>query len=851
MAEWSKAAVLKTAVAKATGGSNPFPSAEPVSIFAMFGRNKNKRRFKRRREEPEPRQKKAPSRIRRYIRILKWMAVLLFVGWLGMQYHFRSLDRVIEAKFDQPRKWDLPSRVFSDAEYIYPGSDVKLRGILAKLDRLGYRNTGAAISGPGDYAADDSRIDVYLHDFDYPGEQFKGYPVRLSLAGGVVTGVTRLDDKSDQDLARLEPEEITAIFNEAMEDRTVIKLSDAPKTLIEAILTIEDERFFKHGGIDPIGIMRAMVVNAVHMRVVQGGSTLTQQLVKNFFLYPKRSFTRKVNEMLIAWRIEKYHSKQEILEAYLNEIYLGQRGASSVSGVEEASRLYFAKNVGQLTLAESALLAGMIRSPSEYNPITKPDKAKARRDFVLKKMLEKGLITKDECAQALAEKIVTPKTKVRVSTAPYFIDFVKRQLSDLYPQQVLQSEGMRIFTTLDMASQLLAERAVVEEMAALEKTGAALLPKDHADPLQACLIAIQPSTGYVRALVGGRDYASSQFDRCTQAMRQPGSTFKPFVYLTALDPRRSAKPFTVASVVDDTSFEVESGGKMWSPKNYEKTEMGPVTLATALEHSLNIATARLAIDAGLDNVVATARDAGITSPLTAVPSMSLGTFEVTPMEMASAYTIFPNGGIRAQPLAIMNVATKDGEIVEKKALVMKRAFDAAPVFITTTIMKGVLDRGTGAGARTMGFTAIAAGKTGTTSNYRDAWFAGFTPAMLALAWVGYDDNSEIKMTGARAALPLWTRFMKGAVPAGNGDFAGPGGVVLVKIDERTGGLPSDSCPGGVTEAFIEGTEPTRTCEEIKLMPSSTPDAAPQPAPAAEAPRAPQRQSPPPAPHGDF
>ena len=776
----------------------------------MFGKKKSKKRFSRRSET----EKRRPSSIRRFARLLKWAALIFFVAWLGMQYHFRTLDRVIQAKFDQPRKWDLPSRVYSDAEYIYPGFEVNPIGLSAKLDRLRYRNTGEAIAGPGDYSTSGSTIDIYLHDFEYPGESFKGFPVRLSIEGGSVGRILRLDNGEETELVRLEPEEITAIFNEAMEDRTVVALADVPRHLIDAILVVEDERFFEHGGVDPFGILRAMIVNITHLRVVQGGSTLTQQLVKNFFLYPKRSFVRKMNEMLIAWRIEKAHTKEEILEAYLNEIYLGQRGASSVSGVEEASRLYFAKSAGQLTVGEAALLAGLIRSPSEYNPIAKPDNAKARRDLVLKKMLDKDVITKEQYAGALAERIVTPKSKLKVATAPYFVDFVKRQLADLYPQEVLQTEGMRIFTSLDMSAQLSAERAVSEEMAALEKNYAAALPKDRTQPLQACLVALQPSTGYVRALVGGRDYASSQFDRCTQAMRQPGSTFKPFVYLTALDPRRSNKAFTPATIVDDVSFEVESGGKKWSPKNYDKRDHGPVTVVTALEHSYNIAASRVALDAGLENVVKTARDAGIESPLNPVPSMALGSFEVTPMEMASAYTIFPNGGIRAQPLAIINVATKEGAIVEKKALQMKRAFDAAPVYITTTTMKGVMDRGTGAGARSMGFQATAAGKTGTTSNYRDAWFAGFTPTLLALAWVGYDDNAEINMSGGRAALPLWTRFMKEVQPSGGGDFAGPGGVVLIKIDPRTGGLPSSACPGGVTEAFIEGTEPTLTCENI-------------------------------------
>lgn len=740
------------------------------------------------------------------------MIMIAVIAFVALSYHMKRLDRIIEAKFDRPRKWDLPSRVYSDAEYIYPGRDIKTRGIITKLDRLGYRNQGDAITGPGDYSTGKGRIDIYLHDFDYPEGPFRGFPVRIALEGSSVTGITQIEGGKALDVVRLEPEEIAAIFNAAMEDRTVVGLGDVPRPLIEAIILIEDERFLKHGGIDPVGIARAAFANLAAMRIVQGGSTLTQQLVKNFFLYPKRSFVRKLNEMLIAYRIEKHHSKAEILEAYLNEIYLGQRGPSSVSGVEEASRLYFAKGVGQITLGEAALLAGMIRSPMEYNPITKPEKARARRGFVLRRMMDEGLISKGEYAEASAEKIVTPTLKVRVSTAPHFIDFVKRQLADLYPQDVLETEGLSIFTTLDMSSQVAAEKAVAEELSIIEKNNANILPKNH-EPLEGCLVAIQPSTGFVRALVGGRNYAASQFDRCTQAARQPGSTFKPFVYLTALDPRRSNKFFTPATIIDDKAFEVEAGGKMWRPNNYDKKEHGPVTVATALEQSMNIATARLALEAGLDNIVRTARDAGIKSPIEAVPSMALGAFEVAPLEMAAAYTIFPNGGIRAEPLAIINVVTKEGEVIQKKTLQMKRAFDAAPVYITTTIMKGVVDRGTGAGARKLGFTAPAAGKTGTTSNYRDAWFVGFTPNLLALAWVGYDDNAEIKMSGARAALPVWTRFMKEVWASGDGDFAGPSGVVLVKMDPQTGGLSDGSCQG-IEGAFIEGTEPTDTCSKI-------------------------------------
>lgn len=780
------------------------------------------RRMLKTRKKEEPPKKGLKTRLRLFWRVVKVLAVLLLAGWLLLAYHMRSLDREIEAKFDRPRKWDLPSRVYSDATYLYPGSDIAALGIMAKLDRLGYRNIGDKLTGPGDYAASPGRLDIWLHDFAYPDDVVKGYPLRLNLEGTVIGQMLRLDNNDHEELAKLEPEEVASIFNDKMEDRTIVTLKEVPEALVAAIVLIEDERFLKHRGIDPAGILRAMLVNLRAMRVVQGGSTLTQQLVKNFFLYPQRSFVRKLNEMLIAWRIEKHHTKAEILEAYLNEIYLGQRGATSVSGVEEASRLYFGKDVRQLSIGESALLAGMIRSPSLYNPIKHPDTAKERRDFVLGRMLEESAITKEQYVAARAEKIVTTNAAARVATAPYFIDFVKRQLAEFYPHEVLQTEGLRIFTTLDMTQQLDAERAVAEELVRVEKDNASVLPKEHEGPLESCLIAMQPSTGYLRALVGGRSYGVSQFDHCTQAQRQPGSTFKPFVYLTALDPRRSSVAFTPATIVEDSPFEVESGGKKWSPRNYDNKERGPVTIRTALEHSLNIPTARVAIDAGLENVVQTARDAGIASKLDPVPSMALGAFEVSPLEMASAYTIFPNGGIRAEPISIINVMTKDGEVLQKKSIQMKRAFDAAPVFLATNILKGVVDRGTGAGARARGFLPVAAGKTGTTSNYRDAWFVGFTPGLLALVWVGYDDNAEMKLAGGRAALPIWTRFMKEVDPGGDGDFASPPGVILVKIDPVTGGLTGPSCPDGVYEAFIEGTDPNRTCDEIRqTLPASS------------------------------
>jgi penicillin-binding protein 1B len=320
--------------------------------------------------------------------LAKLLAVIAVLGTVGLLYYFHGIDKLISEKFDRPKKWDLPSRVYSDAEYFYPGASIKDRQIIAKLDRLGYRDTGNRIIGPGDYASGADFLEIYLHDFDYPDEKLTGFPVRMEIANDTITSMINMTNKSELMLVKLEPEEIASIFDDKMEDRTIITLADVPKSLAEAIIAIEDERFLEHSGVDPIGILRAALVNLKSMSLAQGGSTLTQQLVKNFFLYPKKSIIRKLNEAIIAYRIEKAHSKAEILEAYLNQIYLGQRGASSVSGVAEASKLYFAKNVDQLTIGESALLAGMIKNPSRFNPVRNPQVAKERRNFVLSRMHE-------------------------------------------------------------------------------------------------------------------------------------------------------------------------------------------------------------------------------------------------------------------------------------------------------------------------------------------------------------------------------------------------------------------------------------------------------------------------------
>ncbi|MDO8494066.1 MAG: PBP1A family penicillin-binding protein [Deltaproteobacteria bacterium] len=745
---------------------------------------------------------------RRFTYLLIVMGVSFL--WLGMKG--RQLEKIVEAKFNVERRWNIPSRVYSDAEYIFPGYDVAKRKLVPKLERLLYRQV-PKVKGPGDFSITANAIEIYLHDFAYPRENFTGFPVRLELKENVVQRIADSYSQENFPLIRLEPEEVATLFDEKMEDRTLLTINDCPSHLIAAIIVIEDERFFKHKGVDPVAIARAAVVDILALKIVQGGSTLTQQLVKNFFLTSNRSFTRKINEALMALIMEAKYTKAQILEAYLNEIYLGQRGSSSITGFAEAAKFYFGKKIHQVTVGEGAILAAMIRSPNEYAPNRHPEKAKGRRDLILQKMFQADVIDKSVYEEALAEPILTPNRKMEPAVAPYFIDFVKSQLTDFYSEVILETEGLRIFTTLDMTMQLEAVKAVTQGLKNIDTGYAHLFPKEYQGKLQSCLVAISPQNGYVRAMVGGRDYEESQYNRCTQARRQPGSTFKPFVYLTAFDPSRSKKIFTPATVVEDVSFTMKTPEGPWSPQNYDKEEHGPVTVRTALEKSYNIATAKVAMDVGLENVVKTAQDAGIQSELNPFPSLALGAFEVAPLELATAYAIFPNLGMRTQALAVMNVMTPQGEVLEKKTVKTRRVFDEAPVALVNSLLQGVVQRGTGAGAAIYGLSENVAGKTGTSSDFRDSWFVGFTPSFLSLVWVGFDDNTSVELSGATVALPLWGTFMKNTVGPSHEEFPFPDNIVRVKIDPTTGGLAGRSCSAKFEEVFIKGSEPTESCAE--------------------------------------
>ena len=604
-----------------------------------------------------------------------------------------------------------------------------------------------------------------------------------------------------------------------MEDRTLVRLDRVPKVVIDAILTTEDRDFFTHAGLAPKRLVGAILQGVVRGRSVRGTSTLTQQLVKNLFLTPERTLRRKAVEALLAVILDAKYGKEEILEAYLNEIYLGQRGSVSVTGVEEAARFYFGKPVSQLELSEAAMLAGLISSPGRFSPFRNPERARARRALVLKGMLDEKKIDEPAYEAALAAPLTRVSKPVTGIEAPHFVDFVLTQVKE--SRSDLSGAGLSLYTTLDPDMQGAAQAAVLKGLEELEKTYKRLRTKEGQEPLQAALIALDPHTGSIRALVGGRDYQVSQFNRVVQAKRQPGSLFKPFVYLAAFERRDLVPPVTPVTILQDSPIALVFGKneeETWSPRNYDGQFRGPVTVRYALEHSLNIPTVRLAVwETGggktlLPDVVAAARKAGITSPMKAYPSLALGSFECTPMEIAAAYSVFANGGILVRPNSLLGLVGSEGRRIDRKDVPLKRAADPAAVAVLDSLLEGVVNRGTGASARGRGAQGVFAGKTGTTNDGRDAWFIGFSPRLLVAVWVGFDDNRGLNLSGSTAAVPIYADFVR-RLPSHYFEepFPRVPGTVTVSVDPTTGMLVTEECPTSANELFVSGTEPTERC----------------------------------------
>ncbi|MEE8509082.1 MAG: transglycosylase domain-containing protein, partial [Myxococcota bacterium] len=571
--------------------------------------------------------------------------------------------------------------------------------------------------------------------------------------------------------------------------------------------------------LDPVRIVAAALANQRAGRIVQGGSTLTQQLAKNLYLSPRRNLIRKVREAAIAIALERRYSKEEILGAYLNEVYLGQDGALAIHGVGRAAGHYFAKDVSALDLSESATLAGLIRGPSLYSPFRRPRAAKERRDFVLKRMRENGVISEDELLVARDAPLKLSRAPRPARSRRYFVDFVGQQLRAEHGSDAIAGGGLTVFTSLDMRLQRAAEEAVREGLSELEARAPYLA--GMSTPLQAALVALDPRSGDILALVGGRDYGGSQFNRAVAAHRQPGSAFKPIVVVAALSRRHwhggDREPFTLASRLQDERLVLETPVGPWEPSNYDRRFRGPVSLREAIERSLNVPFARLGIAVGPPRIVEAARALGIESPLHPFPSLALGSSEVTLLELTRAYGVLATGGFRSELRPILTVLDREGDLLVRVEWVGEQVYDPAEAYLVTSALRGVVERGTGRSLRSHGFRGEVAAKSGTTNDFRDGWFIGYTPTLAVGVWVGFDDGRTLGLPGARVALPIFARFLVDAVgrygdrgPYGQARFSRPPGVEVVQVDPETGLLAGPGCRGE-PELFLDGTAPETSC----------------------------------------
>ena len=701
--------------------------------------------------------------------------------------------------------------IYAAAQSLAPGVHVQRIGLAATLARLGYKETRSVPPSPGLFRRSSDGWDIYLRGGDETGAG-RAQLVRLQIADDRITKVTRAGD--DVGVVALEPEVLSSAADRPGEAHKPIRLEETPKVLIDAVLAAEDHRFFSHGGVDLRALVRAAWTNLRAGRVREGGSTITQQLVKVRLLSPRRTLVRKLREAWLAALVEWRYSKEQILEAYLNEIYLGQRGPIAIRGVGAASRAYFGKEVHQLTTPEAALIAAIIRGPNIYSPAVDPDRAREHRNTVLAQMRDLKMIKPDEYERARRAPVQVRSLVSPGQTAPYFVDYVRQELEQRFDTSVSRVRGVRIATTLDLTLQRFAEAAAVRGLDRLESSASPGYRREPGRRLQVAMLVVDPTTGEIRALVGGRDYLTSQFNRVVSAHRQPGSAFKPIVYLAALRAGDGSPLFTAASRVEDLPLTVDSNGQPWSPRNADDRYEGIVSVRQALEQSLNAATVRVAQTVGLPTVIEMARTLGIQSPLSPVPAMALGAFEVTPLELARAYLPLANGGIRPAALSgIYSVRFGDDEVKPSILEEPARVVSPAEAWLVTSLLKGVVTTGTGSAVRSSGLPDVVAGKTGTTNDGRDAWFVGYTPRLLALVWVGFDGGEPHGMSGARAALPIWIDFMKQAIDAyPQSDFEVPPGISFTDIDVTNGKRAAHACPVVAREAFLVGTEPP-LCDE--------------------------------------
>lgn len=745
---------------------------------------------------------------RRFLLII--LALFLAAGFLRLAYLYREVGKGIAAGENES-----PAVFYGRPLEIHRGDHVGSIRLVERLARLSYKKVPQKPMAAGSFSQGQDYIRIFPHNRGNEKKPLTDGPVDIAHRDGRIVSLTSSAGKSLETL-RLEPEEIGRILGPKMESRQPIALSAVSSHLQNAVIAAEDTRFYSHFGIDLLAVGRALFANVKEQRFAEGGSTLTQQLAKNFFLSPQKTIARKLREAELALTIELRYSKKQILEMYLNKIYFGQDGSHGIYGVEEAANFYFSKHARDLTIDEAALIAGIIHSPNRYALFRNPKPAMERRNKVLVQMRNLDMITDRELERALQAPLRLRSRVLPPQEGSYFVDYIQRITKDELGSEKYYQAGYRYYTTLDPIQQAIAEEAVAEGIAAIERKAFRA-----GEPLQAALVAVDPQTGTLTAMVGGRSYAQTHFNRAIDAVRQPGSAFKPFVLLAALaQAAENRGKMTLSTLISAEPITLTTPeGQPWSPSNFEDKKYGMITMRKAIEDSVNTATTRLAHDVGFEEVVKTARLAGIKRPLKPVPSLPLGSFEVTPMELAYAYTSLASAGIRFEPFSLFSVTTAQGASIIERKIQSKRVFDPRVTYLTSYALQGVLVRGTAYEAKALGFHFPAAGKTGTTNSNRDSWFVGYTPDVVCVVWVGYDAGADTGLTGAAGALRIWTRFMRSfysrTMPTA---LAVPDGIETALIDPETGYLATESCPKKITEAYLAGTAPDQTCSEHAANP---------------------------------
>jgi penicillin-binding protein 1B len=754
--------------------------------------------------------------------VLAGVAVVFLAAAGIFTFYYVKYARMIDARLSGHILQNT-TQIFSAPERISDGQAWTPTDLITFLQKSGYRPTSDENS-LGEYTTTGNTVDVRPSKLSY----FNGSnALAIDFGAKGIRSIRALEGGPDLGSAEIEPELITNLFDSLREKRRPVRYEDLPPVLVHAILSAEDKRFFEHPGFDFIRIFGAAWADLRHSQKFQGASTITMQVARTYFLSTDRTWRRKLAEAMLSFELEQRYSKQRIFEMYANEVYLGNRGSFGIRGFAEASVAYFGTDLRQLTLPECAFLAGLIRAPNYYSVSDRhPERAVQARDRVLTQMLDNGFINEADVQDAKRVPLKLMRTEIAGNEAPYFVDMVKDHLLEDYSEADLLSQNYRVYTTLDPQLQRAAALAVEAGMknvdALLEKKrekSAKLKGKKGAAPppgpqVQVALVALDPRTGEIKALIGGRDYGQSQLNHAL-AHRQPGSVFKPFVYAAAFNNAvDGAQPLiTPATTIDDEPTVFEFDGQEYTPNNYGERFMGKVTVRQALTNSLNVATVKIAEMVGYGRVVQVARKMGLGSTIRPTPAVALGAYELTPIEVAGAYTAFATMGTRAEPFYIKTVTSAGGNTLEKVTPTNKLVLDPRVTYLVDSILKDVLNKGTGAAVRQKGFTLPAAGKTGTS---RDGWFAGFTTNLVTVIWIGFDDNHDLGLAGGATAAPIWADFMikATALPAYKDakEFEAPEGIQIATIDTESLQLATPNCPETRDEVYVAGSAPTQICE---------------------------------------